>query len=337
MLDSFQIRVILPKAAYPMISATNDVSKRRFDGDEVQVPEASIALGGINSWTDLLPEQYLPILQSRQPNEVPHPTQPDVYRLFRDITASEALAGITLYRGVYITVGPDDAPITDLKVALREGPDNATLTMATEVVSYTYNDPTAYVQRVPNETTAPTGPTFASYSIASPLSLGPVNSQTPVFLWIKLDISAATAAKMYDVFTLSFFNDSDQRFVSFFHTVGSGITSATVSGTLDGSIVQHPYGDTYTISTTNSSGTLVDPPGNTVMVYAASNLTNPVYQNRYPAAGYLPGTVIGQATKSSTGIYKYRFLPSAPGFYYLTFDCGGEIQTNRGVEVTPVV
>lgn len=326
---AFSVGILIPKAAYPLATSSN-TSIGRFAGDEAEVPDVSLALGGTNSEVRLLPEQHLPLIQSKAPTQVPTGTV-FAYRLFRDITAAEATAGTTIYRGVFITV---DKSMADLKVYSSKGPQVGTLTMATETPSTSITG-NKYVQRIPTEFSAPTGPVFAAASSGSPLSLGAISPGGVVFLWLKLAIGAGASAQMYDTFTLTFTDGTDTNVPAFFHTVGTGVTSATVSGQLDGAIVQHPYGDTFTVSTTNSSGTLTDPPSNTVLVYTASSFSNLVQQDF--AAGKIPsGSLVGQAIRASTGVYKYAFRPSAPGHYFLTFDCGGEVQVTRNVEVSPV-
>lgn len=348
--------ILLAKAAYPIAAGT---AISRFNNMEVQVPDANMSLGGTNSKNRLIPDQYLPIFQDSPSDLVPGPNAGTTaggngvaaYRLFRDISATEAAAGVTIYRGIFLQVNTTDQSSVTLDV-YSNGPSVGTIQLGTEALSTgVLGD--KYVQRIATESTAPSTVVFGSYtSSASTLSLGTVASGGYAFLWLKLTLGAGASAKAYDNFSLVF-RTSGSSFSNpvFFHTVGAGITSASVSGLLDGMIVQHPFGETYTISTTNSSGTATDPPSNLVMVYTASSFSSPMYQDRTlpqidsianadsaKVAGLLnpSASVVGQAIKTATGVYQYRFKPPVPGYYYLTFDCGGEVQATRGVEVTPV-
>lgn len=324
------------KGAYPLNSGATNI--QRFQGREIQIPSSSTNLGGINSGASMPPEIYLPLVSSVATTNIPW-TPPgqgpfSLHRIFRDITSAEASAGVTLYRGLFIY--PSRA-CADLKVFSSGGPAAGTLTMGTEAVGTIAASGEKYVQRVATETTAPSAVVFASYtSSGSALSLGALDASNVAFLWLKLVIPPGATATMYDVFNLTFIDGSDSTMKSGYHTVQKGVTSATVSGLQDGSIVQHPYGDTYTVRVYDSSNVLTDPPSNTVMVYAASSLNTVPYMG-YSRGQTQSGSIVGQCSRTSTGIYQLDFKPPAPGHFYLTFDCGGEIQTTRNVEVSPVV
>lgn len=94
-------------------------------------------------------------------------------------------------------------------------------------------------------------------------------------------------------------------------------------------------GDLYTITFSDGSGTLVDPPGNEVFVLLAQTTTSEVVSGD-PFPG-LTQTVMEPATRTSQGTYSYRFRPQIPGHYLMIVDAGGQYRTERHLEVSPVV
>lgn len=313
------------RAAYPISG-----SVPLLYGKETTVPDASMSLGGIKAASSMYSETYHPLVNSLAPKEVPWNGPDYLYRLFRDITPAEASAGVTLYRGFYVSAG---TPLVDLTVGLDAAPAVGTLTFGTET-PLTY-DGVRSVQRIASEKTAPSGVVFSAYTTASPLHLGTSGLDAEPFLWMKLVIPAGATPTMYDAFKMKFADGFNTFDAVSCHTVQKGITGATVSGALDGSVVVHPYGDTFTISTFDANGAAADPPSSLVMVYAASSFTSAPYMRDLYGLD-MSGTTVGQATKVSTGVYKYTFRPTVPGSYLLTFDCGGELQATRNVEVSPV-
>lgn len=324
------------KAAYPLNTGTANV--QRMQGREIQFPSFSTNLGGINSGLYMPPENHLPLVNSVMLTSIPWspPGQGPfaLHKIFRDITAAEASAGVTLYRGLFIV--PSRA-CTDLKVWSSGGPAAGAIMLGTETVNTISTSGAKYVQRIATETSAPSGVVFGSYTTSgAALSLGSVSENGVVFLWVKLVVSAGSTPTMYDVFNLSFSDGADSTMKISYHTVQKGVSSASVTGLQDGGIVQHPYGDTYTVKVYDSSNVLADPPSSTVMCYAASS------KNSTPFMGYnfgqnVSGSFVNQCVRQSTGVYQLEFKPLAPGHYFLTFDCGGEVQTTRNVEVSPVV
>lgn len=317
------------KGSYPI---SGDGLTNRLKGKDIGIPDPSIMLGGLPSGTSLYSEAGHPLVNAKPwANTVPPSGSPfNTYRIFRDISAAEATAGVTLYRGIYLS---PDRTCTDLKVYASDGPGVGTLTLGTEALTTLTNG--KGVQRIATEKTAPSGVVFSAPTSGSPLSLGSCAAGDVVFLWMKLVIPAGATPTMYDAFVLNMTDSSDASYLVTFHSVLKGIGSVTVAGVQDGGIVVHPFGDTYTISTFDSNGAAADPPSSTVMVYAVSSFNSAAYMgDKY--GGNPSGTFLGQATKTTTGVYKFTFRPQTAGHYLLTFDCGGEIQSSRNVEVSPV-
>lgn len=319
----------LPISAFPMTSGTSKTDRLRGQERQIALPE--IALGGFDSGFGMVVEEHLPLVQSYLPTTVPS-SGSTLIRLFRDISAAEASAGITLYRGFFVYNNSSVA--LSAVTVYTSGPVSGTVTLAAETPTTTNGK--QWVQRVTNETTAPTGPTFGAATSGSPLSLGDIAVGEAAFLWVKLVLGAGATAAMYDLITLNFADSlSNTLKVHNYHTVQKGLSAVGVSGLLDGQVVPHPWGDTYTLTITDSAGSAIDPPTSTVMVYAAGTLTND--NEQFSAYGNRNSySLVGQANKTATGIYKFQFRPPSPGHWYLTFDLGGEMQTSLNVEVSPV-
>ena len=141
------------RSGYPM-AGTNKT--QMLAGRESFDPLPEDCLGGYRASEWKLHRDFFhPLLFGYDGSSVP-PTNPKVYRLFRDVTAAEASAGVTLYRGFFISVD------TGTQVYLNPSTSAAALscwfdTINTDTVTGNY-----YVQRIANETTAPSGASWTS-------------------------------------------------------------------------------------------------------------------------------------------------------------------------------
>lgn len=318
------------KAAYP-VAGTGTTNVRRLGGQERQFPLADHCLGGYFFDLAVQPERYLPLVQGYEPQAQPD-TAFALHRIFRDVTNTERVAGITLYRGAFFRLRTAGTWTMHINKALGAG----TVTVGAEAVAQDTVSGNYYVQRIANEQTAPAGVVFTAPSSGSPLSLGTTTTESLVFVWMKVVISAGATATMYDTFDLAFTrNGTVDTTFHFFHSLYADISTATISGARDGEVISLPQGETFTVTTANSSGTATDPPSQVVMMTAASSWTSPHLQEGV-VGHQISGSWVAPCNRTAQGVYQVQFRPPVPGHYQLTFDCGGQLFATRSVEVSPV-
>lgn len=110
-----------------------------------------------------------------------------------DVTGAQSAAGITQYRGVYVSNEHGSLTYQAVKVWKSTAPsasgDAADLALAAEAVN-------TQMASIGAETTAPSGVTFANtaVSFATGLSIGDIPSTQFKGIWLKRTITAGTAA-----------------------------------------------------------------------------------------------------------------------------------------------
>ena len=120
--------------------------------------------------------------------------------IFDNVSSSEALAGRTEYRGVYVK----NTSATDtLYAAVIYIETNTPATGTAVQIAVADEGVSATMETVATETTAPTGPVFDdAEDEANALSLGDLAPGAYYGVWIKRVVTAAASAYANDTFTL---------------------------------------------------------------------------------------------------------------------------------------
>jgi len=240
-------------------------------------------------------------------------------RLFRDIESAERTSGITLYLCIYVGYGGGSEDITNLKVYFTQPATGVTMSIwAGDIFP---------AQSVANETTAPSGGSYTSPTSGSPLTLSLLYEPTddPIPLWIKMVVSPAATAKIFDKFSLTFTSDNfADKTYNFYNTRKSGSSISTIVSS-QGNFNSIGVGTTvqYTATTT------AEPADQRMFVTISvdSNVFHRIYAGISDSALlWIPSVVggigIGLATRTASNVYKFNFGPSIPGYYNIAFNTG---------------
>lgn len=127
--------------------------------------------------------------------------------LFRAITGAEASAGITLYAPVFVLNNHASLTYQGSSVAINSQTAlGGTITIGLDPAGVTpKGQASAQAATIANETTAPAGVSFS----AGPLTIGDIVAASCACVWVKLVVSASTAAINPDGAVLRFSGDSD--------------------------------------------------------------------------------------------------------------------------------
>jgi len=120
--------------------------------------------------------------------------------LFDDVSASEASAGDTEYRAVYVknTNSTDSAYVTKIWVQTNTPSSSSAVTIA-----LAGEGASATIETVTDESTAPSGESFSTAeNEAAALSIGTLAPGAYYGVWIKRVITAAASSYANDTFTL---------------------------------------------------------------------------------------------------------------------------------------
>lgn len=118
--------------------------------------------------------------------------------LFDDVSGDESSAGDTEYRGVYVYNNGD----VDLQSAVVWIVDESDASADIELAPAD-EGLNATMETIANESTAPTGPTFAEYpNKGAGLSIGSIPAGQRFGIWVKRAVSASTPANAAATFTL---------------------------------------------------------------------------------------------------------------------------------------
>jgi hypothetical protein len=255
-----------------------------------------------------------------------------VVRVFSDLSNTERSNGKTDYRAISI-FNATDMPITDLKVGISQP----------SVGTFSLWKPTANtdgsIDEVADELTAPTGASWTSPTVGSPSSLGAVNANSGIFLWLRRVVAAGASASAYDTAVLEFTADTSsgsliQRLV-IVYSVYNTAASLSLAADLDKETTECGMrGRDFTLTVKDSSGSTVDPAGNLVFAW----VTQPAMvapQFRLPHV-IREGVRMTQLSRVSQGKYRFEFRPPVPGHYHILFDAGGQVQLQHTIEVSPL-
>ena len=126
--------------------------------------------------------------------------------LFDNVSASEASSGDTEYRGVYVkNTSATDTLYAAVIYILSNTPATGSavqIAIADEAIDAT-------METVPDESTAPTGPTFDNAEDeANALSIGDLGPGSYRGVWIKRSISLGASSYANDTFTLKVKGDT---------------------------------------------------------------------------------------------------------------------------------
>lgn len=125
-------------------------------------------------------------------------TDNSLNNLFRDITAAETAAGITLYRCVFLYNSHATLTYEAVKAWLdTQTSGGGTLAIGLDPAGVVdFNASAAQAAEIANETTAPSGVTFSTTAVdlASALSIGDMAPGKVQAIWLRLVVSAGAAA-----------------------------------------------------------------------------------------------------------------------------------------------
>lgn len=323
-----------------MAAAPAEVGTTQVGGASIyRVALPDDCLGGMPGPLALRAEDVNPLIvgaEHEHPGDVT--TRTTWLRLFSDLTSAQRTAGKIDYRMIFLMNIGTSGSVNVWLTQPRSGTGAIALWKPTPLAS-------GYVERLTNETTSPTGPTFTAPTDLSPLNVGTISTGSSIPLFIRRTINAGTAAYAYDYFKLTLsISGSVHEFV-IFYTMRSAAASATISGAKDRGIVTAPEGDIYTVTVLDSSGAAVDPAGSRVYASFAASLYRPrygpspaPYANPVEQVGGFPDSAqfTMPATRTAQGIYVVDFKPPHPGHYGMRVDIGGELLLTRGINVSPV-
>lgn len=224
--------------------------------------------------------------------------------LFRDITAAERTAGITLYRALHFQ-NLGTTAITNLRCYI-EAPAVGTFTVQLATLTDGRSTPVA------NETTSPGG-SFTAPSSGSPLTVSASLAANALCgLWLKLVIAAGAAAQGWNQAKVVFTGtDYDPKVFNLVHHLLAEQTISSVAGAGDSAKVRQQQGETFTITTTGAPANnlvYVDIVGGGPAVAYGAPLGTPLIQRQLDQCEYINSTTC-----------KYKWRPPAPGFYTLRF------------------
>ncbi len=120
--------------------------------------------------------------------------------LFDDVGSSEAAAGDTEYRCIYVHNNHGSLTMESAKIWIQANTPSADTTIAVGAGTSAIN---GTEQTVADESTAPSGVTFSSPSVeGSAVSLGNIPSGQHKAVWVRRVVNASAAAYTNDGFTL---------------------------------------------------------------------------------------------------------------------------------------
>lgn len=120
--------------------------------------------------------------------------------LFDDVSSSEASAGDTEYRCIYIHNANASLTMESAKIWIQSNTPSTDTTIAIGLGTSSIN---ATEQTIPDESTAPSGVSFSSPSTeGAALSLGNIPAGQHKAVWVRRTVNASSAAYNNDTFTL---------------------------------------------------------------------------------------------------------------------------------------
>jgi len=112
--------------------------------------------------------------------------------VFTKVDATEAAAGSTIYRGLYIHNTHGSKTYRDLALYIEEGFDDAQVSMELAVEE-------APLQTIANETTAPTATSFSTPTFSAPLVIGNIDPGMLVGVWLKRTVASNCVSNVYNL------------------------------------------------------------------------------------------------------------------------------------------
>ncbi len=223
-------------------------------------------------------------------------------KIFRDITAAEAVAGVTLSTSLFLNyTGNGTTNVTNLKVSVTQPVNTATTKSAIKIY-----DPVAlsWVD----------GSTAVTYST----SFTPTSH--PLFLGVQWKVTAGAGNKcvMNDYFELVISSDNyDSEIYRFFINSRQNLHFLSVTATTGRNISVGNY-ITWTATIANSSNVATDPDINIPAVVTTIDHNNIPVGIKTPRR---PSSLLelSEMSKVSTGIYNWNLTPQYPGMYAFTF------------------
>lgn len=127
--------------------------------------------------------------------------------LFDDVASGEATSGDTEYRAVYVKNTNGSLTLSNAKVWIQS---NTPSTDSAIQIALCDEGADAAMETIPDESTAPTGPTFDdAEDEANALSLGNLAAGSFYGIWVKRTISSSASAYSNDSFTLRVKGDTE--------------------------------------------------------------------------------------------------------------------------------
>lgn len=132
---------------------------------------------------------------------------PELNNLFDDVSADQALAGVTEYRCIYIKNDHSTDGLTSGKVWISSNTPSAgtEIAIGLDPAGVGDGDTTGEATTIADEESAPSGVSFSSPSTeGAALAVAAMPAQEGFALWVRRTVTAETESASNDPFTLTF-------------------------------------------------------------------------------------------------------------------------------------